>query len=60
MKSIWLKKLLSGEGEPPEAMDSEEDVLEKVAATAGAIGFVSKVQARKDVKVILQINAEKK
>ncbi len=60
MKSIWLKKLLSGEGEPPEAMDSEEEVLGKVAATAGAIGFVSKVQARKDVKVILQINAEKK
>ncbi len=60
MKSIWLKKMLSGEGEPPEAMNSEEEVLAKVAATAGAIGFVRKSHVRKDVKVILEINAEKR
>ncbi|MGH7601927.1 MAG: hypothetical protein ACREOI_36655, partial [bacterium] len=59
MKSIWLKKLLSGEGDPPEAMNSEEELLSKVAATAGAIGFVSKAKARKDVKILLEINAEK-
>jgi len=60
MKSVWLKKLLSGEGESPEAMNSEEELLGKVAATAGAIGFVSKVHVRKDVKIILEINVEKK
>lgn len=60
MKSIWLKKLLSGEGEPPQAMDSEDEVLQKVATTAGAIGFVSNIQARKDVKVILKINTDQK
>ena len=41
MKSEWLKKMLSGEGDPPEAMNSEEDVLTKVAETAGALGFIS-------------------
>jgi len=60
MKSVWLKKLLSGEGEPPEALNSEEELLKKVAATAGAIGFVSKANVRKDVKLLLEINDEKK
>jgi ABC-type phosphate transport system substrate-binding protein len=58
MKSIWLKKLLSGEGDPPEAMNSEEELLRKVAVTAGAIGFVSKAKLRENVKVLLEINME--
>ena len=40
MKSIWMKKLLSGEGDPPEALDTEEEIVERVAATPGAVGFV--------------------
>lgn len=40
MKSIWMKKLLSGEGDPPEALDTEEQIIERVASTPGAIGFV--------------------
>jgi ABC-type phosphate transport system substrate-binding protein len=58
MKSVWLKKLLSGEGDPPEAMNSEEELLRKVAATAGAIGFVSKAKVRENVKILLEINME--
>ncbi len=59
MKSIWLKKMLSGEGDPPERMGSEEDMLEKVASTAGAIGFVSKakVMMGEDVKILTEIGA---
>lgn len=53
MKSIWLKKLLMGEGDPPEAMASEEEVLKKVAATRGAIGFVSKAKVTDEVKTIV-------
>lgn len=60
MKSVWLKKLLSGEGDPPEAMNSEEELSGKVAATAGAIGFVSKAKVRQDVKILLEISAEKR
>jgi ABC-type phosphate transport system substrate-binding protein len=60
MKSIWLKKLLSGEGDPPQTMNSEEELLKKVAATAGAIGFISKAKVHKDVKILLEITDEKK
>ncbi|MGH7456930.1 MAG: hypothetical protein ACRENG_36605, partial [bacterium] len=52
MKSIWLKKLLMGEGDPPEALPSEEEVLKKVAATPGAIGFVGKAKATPEVRMI--------
>jgi ABC-type phosphate transport system substrate-binding protein len=56
MKSIWLKKMLSGEGDPPKAMNSEEELLGKVAATPGAIGFVSKSNVREEVKILMEIN----
>lgn len=53
MKSIWMKKLLSGEGNPPEALKSEEEMLQKVATTIGAIGFVSKDSIDEKIKVLL-------
>lgn len=40
MKSIWLRKMLSGESEPPESLATEEEVLARVAQTPGALGFV--------------------
>jgi ABC-type phosphate transport system substrate-binding protein len=55
MKSIWLRKMLSGEGQPPESLKSEEELLDKVAQTTGAIGFVSKSKATQEVKILLEI-----
>lgn len=52
MKSIWLKNMLSGEGEPPKAMDSEEEMLQRVLETIGAIGFIGKDKVSSDVKVL--------
>jgi len=52
MKSIWLKKMLSGEGEPPEALKSEEEMLKIVGKTIGAIGFISKNKVVPEVKVL--------
>lgn len=62
MKSIWLKKMLSGEGEPPQALESEEEMVKKVAETAGAIGFVSKAKLNDEVKTlfIIEDDADKK
>jgi ABC-type phosphate transport system substrate-binding protein len=57
MKSIWMKKMLSGEGDPPLALDSEESVLKKVASTRGAIGFVRQDLVTEDVKVLTIINS---
>ena len=56
MKSIWLKKVLSGEGEPPEAMVSESELMAKVASTKGAIGFVGATNVDRQVKVLIKID----
>ena len=58
MKSIWMKKMLSGEGDPPEAMKSQEEVLKKVSTTPGAIGFVSHPLVTDEVKMLLVIQLE--
>ena len=56
MKSIWMKNMLSGEGEPPESLKSEEELLKKVAATPGAIGFISQAKVTDEVKVLIVID----
>lgn len=55
MKSIWLKKMLSGEGDPPEALSTEDEIVKRVASTAGAIGFVDKAKANQNVKTLMII-----
>ncbi len=55
MKSIWLKKMLSGEGDPPLFMNSMEDILKKVASTPGAIGYINQADVTTDVKVLMSL-----
>jgi ABC-type phosphate transport system substrate-binding protein len=59
MKSIWLKKMLSGEGDPPESVQSEDEVVQKVASTPGALGFAraEKVVTGK-IKVLMRIPSD--
>ncbi len=52
MKSIWMKRMLSGEGDPPEPLLSESAVLQKAAMTPGAIGYVSPDSANSAVKLL--------
>ena len=52
MKSIWLKNMLSGEGDPPRALNSEEEMLKSIIETVGAIGFISKDKVVPEVKVL--------
>ena len=52
MKSIWLVLKLSGEGEPPEALASEEDMIQRVISTPGAIGFTRLPVDDSQVKVL--------
>jgi len=58
MKSIWMKRMLSGEGEPPPALDSEEEMLKKIGSTKGSIGFVNYDKVNSNVKVIAIIEEE--
>lgn len=55
MKSIWMKRLLSGEGQPPESIEDENAMIEKVATTKGAIGFIDNSLVDNRVKVIAKI-----
>lgn len=42
MKSIWMKNMLTGEGQPPVSVESQEALLERVASTPGAIGYIDR------------------
>ncbi len=55
MKSIWMVNLLSGEGDPPESLNSEDEMIEKVASTPGSVGFISQDKVTKAVKVLAVI-----
>jgi len=52
LKKIWMKAQLSGEGKAPESLADEDAMLAKVAATPGAVGYVSQAKANGDVKVL--------
>ncbi len=55
IKKVWMRVQLAGEGKAPEALSSDEDIVKKVASTAGAIGYVSADKVTGDVKVIATI-----
>ena len=57
MKSVWMKRMLAGEGEPPEAFESEAAMAARVAETPGALGFVSPDHAGEEVKVLILIGS---
>lgn len=59
IKSIWMKRMLSGDADPPEFLESEEEMLKKVASTAGAIGFISQAKVTGEVKVLIVIEPTK-
>ncbi len=59
MRSIWLKRKLSGEGDPPESFETEEALLQRVVSTPGAIGFVQKSTVNGDaVKILAEIKID--
>ena len=50
--SHWRKLCFSGKGILPKAFETEEELVAHVAATPGAIGYISKSTPHEDVKVI--------
>ena len=59
MKSIWMKRMLSGDGDPPPASESEDEMLKKVEKTKGAIGFINYESVNNAVKVLTIIEIKK-
>jgi ABC-type phosphate transport system substrate-binding protein len=52
LKNLWKKVIFSGAGSPPKVVHSEAQCVAFVAATKGAIGYVSASTAIDGVKVI--------
>lgn len=58
MKSIWMRRLLTGEGEPPDEAGSQEEMVEKIIATPGSIGYIDMKLIDEQVKLLLVIEEE--
>jgi hypothetical protein len=56
MKSIWLRRMLSGEGDPPTSLDDEPALLRHVMSTPGALGYVHGDSVSDSVRVLLWID----
>jgi ABC-type phosphate transport system substrate-binding protein len=53
MRKVWLRAQLSGQARPPEMIASQEEMVKRVSATPGAIGFVSREKVQGNVKILL-------
>jgi len=51
----WRKAVFTGQGAMPRAFDSESALIEYVAATPGAVGYVSRISPQDNVKSLAPI-----
>ena len=49
-RAQWRKAVFTGQGAMPKTFDSETAVIEYVAATPGALGYVSRISPQDNVK----------
>jgi hypothetical protein len=49
----WQKAVFTGQGAMPKTCDSESALIEYVATTPGAIGYVSRISPQDDVKTLV-------
>jgi ABC-type phosphate transport system substrate-binding protein len=56
LRKVWLRKKLSGEGNPPQTLASAAAVVAHVSSTPGAIGYVPAAAATGSVKVLARID----
>jgi hypothetical protein len=49
-RAQWRKAVFTGQGTMPKAFDSESALIEYVAATPGALGYVSRISPEDKVK----------
>ncbi|HWW13045.1 MAG TPA: hypothetical protein VN310_00160 [Candidatus Dormibacteraeota bacterium] len=54
-RSQWRKVVFTGQGAMPKTFDSESALIEYVAATPGAIGYVSRISSQVGVKLLTTV-----
>lgn len=51
-RAIWRKAAFTGQGIPPREFSSEASLLDYVAETPGAIGYVSRLDEKANVRIV--------
>ena len=54
-RSQWRKVVFTGEGAMPKAFDSESSLIEYVADTPGAVGYVSRISSQGGVRILVPV-----
>lgn len=54
-RAQWHKAIFTGQGALPKTFDSESAVIEYVASTPGAVGYVSRISPRDKVKTLIML-----
>jgi hypothetical protein len=54
-RSQWRKVVFTGQGAMPKAFDSESALIDYVAATPGAVGYVSRISPQDRVKLLAAV-----
>lgn len=52
MRRSWNKLVFSGTGQAPILVDNEDDMIERVSSTPGAVGYISNQDLTDDIKVL--------
>lgn len=55
LKKVWLKAKLTGNGNPPEIIQTPDELIAKIISTPGAVGFVDSKFVNNNVKVLYKI-----
>jgi len=54
-RSQWRKVVFTGQGAMPKAFDSESALIEYVADTPGAVGYVSRISSQGGVRILVPV-----
>ena len=54
-RAQWRKVIFTGQGTMPKAFDSESALIDYVAATPGAVGYVSRISQQDRVKLLAAV-----
>jgi len=53
MRRSWNKLVFSGTGQAPVTVASKEEMVDKIASTPGAIGYLSDEDITEDIKILI-------
>jgi hypothetical protein len=54
-RAQWRKVVFTGQGAMPKAFDSESALIDYVANTPGAVGYVSRISSHEGVKLLASV-----